>query len=176
MSDDQRDQMGDHPSTPGNPTTRSDPTLRIEVPAAEPEAPFWVPTADVAGPPATDSAAHPAANPATHPPTTAAKPVTSLDKPIHPTDPHAPDHGVPRAATAPGYAAYAERPPAPTGPHLPAILLGLVLLAVAVTGIFDQALGLNIDWAVTGPIGIVVVGGALVLLGAAGLFGNRRRG
>lgn len=93
----------------------------------------------------------------------------------------APDPGPDRASDrAPGqapdpYAVADERPAAPTGPHLPAIVLSLLLLAVAGLAVADAQLSLEIDWNVTGPIGVLAVGGALVILGALGLAGNRRK-
>ena len=65
-------------------------------------------------------------------------------------------------------------PERPSGPHAPAIVLGLVCLAVAVI-IFAQELGdLTVDWGDIGPFGIVVTGAVLVLFGLVGLLTSRR--
>jgi hypothetical protein len=65
-------------------------------------------------------------------------------------------------------------PERPSGPHAPAIVLGLVCLAVAGI-ILAQELGdLTVDWGDIGPFGIVVTGAVLVLFGLVGLLTSRR--
>ena len=65
-------------------------------------------------------------------------------------------------------------PPRPSGPHAPAIVLGLVVLTVAGI-ILAQELGdLTPDWGDIGPFGIVVTGAVLVLFGLVGLLTSRR--
>lgn len=65
-------------------------------------------------------------------------------------------------------------PERPSGPHAPAIVLGLVCLAVAGI-ILGQELGdLSVDWGDIGPVGIVVTGAVLVLFGLVGLLTSRR--
>ena len=65
-------------------------------------------------------------------------------------------------------------PERPSGPHAPAIVLGLVCVVVAGI-IFAQELGdLTVDWGDIGPLGIVVVGAVLVLFGLVGLLTSRR--
>jgi hypothetical protein len=65
-------------------------------------------------------------------------------------------------------------PPRPSGPHAPAIVLGLVCLAVAGI-ILAQELGdLTPDWGDIGPFGIIVTGAVLVLFGLVGLLTSRR--
>ena len=66
-------------------------------------------------------------------------------------------------------------PPRPTGPHLPAILLGLVCLVVAGVVLAQELGNLTIDWGNVGPLGFVAVGAVLVLLGIVGLAGSNRR-
>ncbi|WP_457252691.1 hypothetical protein [Pedococcus sp. P5_B7] len=65
-------------------------------------------------------------------------------------------------------------PERPSGPHAPAIVLGLVCLAVAGI-ILAQELGqLTVDWGNVGPLGIILTGAVLVLFGLAGLLTSRR--
>lgn len=66
-------------------------------------------------------------------------------------------------------------PPRPTGPHLPAILLGLVCLVVAGVVLAQELGNLSIDWGNVGPLGFVAVGAVLVVLGVIGLAGSNRR-
>ena len=65
-------------------------------------------------------------------------------------------------------------PDRPSGPHAPAIVLGLVCLAIAGI-ILAQELGdLTVDWGDIGPVGIVLTGAVLVLFGLVGLLTSRR--
>lgn len=65
-------------------------------------------------------------------------------------------------------------PERPSGPHAPAIVLGLVCLAVAGI-ILAQELGqLTVDWGNVGPLGIILTGAVLVLFGLVGLLTSRR--
>ena len=66
-------------------------------------------------------------------------------------------------------------PPRPTGPHLPAILLGLACLVVAGLAIAQELGHLQVDWGDVGPLGIVAAGALLVVLGLVGLLTSRRR-
>ncbi|MGA8980634.1 MAG: hypothetical protein WB473_16105 [Pedococcus sp.] len=66
-------------------------------------------------------------------------------------------------------------PPRPTGPHAPAILLGLVALAVAGIVLAQELGNLTVDWGNVGPLGFVAVGAVLVVLGAVGLISSNRR-
>ncbi|NNM46574.1 hypothetical protein [Knoellia koreensis] len=66
-------------------------------------------------------------------------------------------------------------PERPTGPHLPPLLLGVICLAVAGLALWQELADVSIDWGNVGPLGIVVVGAVLVVLGLIGLLGNRRR-
>ncbi|NYG07499.1 hypothetical protein BJ986_001986 [Phycicoccus badiiscoriae] len=66
-------------------------------------------------------------------------------------------------------------PERPSGPHAPAIVLGLVCLAVAGIVLAEELGHLRVDWGNIGPLGIVVVGAILVLFGLAGLMSSRRR-
>ena len=66
-------------------------------------------------------------------------------------------------------------PPRPTGPHLPAILLGLVCLVVAGIVLAQELGNLTINWGDVGPLGFVAVGAVLVVLGIVGLAGSNRR-
>jgi hypothetical protein len=68
----------------------------------------------------------------------------------------------------------APLPERPTGPHAPAIVLGLVCLAIAGI-ILAQELGrLTVDWGDIGPVGIILTGAVLVLFGLVGLLSSRR--
>jgi hypothetical protein len=87
-------------------------------------------------------------------------------------------HDDDRVAAAASGSADREWPPAlperPSGPHAPAIVLGLVCLVVAGI-IFAQELGgLSVDWGDIGPVGIILTGAVLVLFGLVGLLTSRR--
>lgn len=65
-------------------------------------------------------------------------------------------------------------PDRPSGPHWPAVVLGVVCLVIAALAL-GQGLGrFTVDWGNLGPLGIVAVGGVLVLVGLVGLMGRRR--
>jgi hypothetical protein len=66
-------------------------------------------------------------------------------------------------------------PPRPTGPHAPAIVLGLICLAVAGIVMAQELGNLSVDWGDVGPLGFVAVGAVLVVLGAVGLVSSNRR-
>ena len=63
----------------------------------------------------------------------------------------------------------------PSGPHLPAILLGLACLAIAGLALAQELGQLQVDWGNVGPLGIVAAGAVLVVLGLVGLLTSRRR-
>lgn len=65
-------------------------------------------------------------------------------------------------------------PPRPSGPHAPAIVLGLVCLAVAGIVLAQELGDLTPDWGDIGPLGIIVTGAVLVLFGLVGLLTSRR--
>lgn len=75
------------------------------------------------------------------------------------------------AAAPPAGAAPASRP---RGPHWPAIVLGLVCVAIAGLALGQELGAFTVDWGHLGPLGIVLVGGVLVLVGLLGLLGRRR--
>jgi hypothetical protein len=75
------------------------------------------------------------------------------------------------AATAPAPRAQASRP---TGAHWPAIVLGLVCVAIAALALGQELGAFTVDWGHLGPLGIVLVGGVLVVVGLLGLLGRRR--
>ena len=83
-----------------------------------------------------------------------------------------------RAADQPAENA-ASWPPAipdrPSGPHAPAIVLGLVCLAVAGIVLAQEVGRLSVDWGSVGPLGIVAAGAVLVLFGLVGLLTSRRK-
>ena len=82
----------------------------------------------------------------------------------------------PTATTASPSGAWPPPVPArPTGPHAPAILLGLVCLAVAGIVLAQELGNLTVDWGDVGPLGFVAVGAVLVVLGAVGLISSNRR-
>ena len=96
-----------------------------------------------------------------------------------PAEPVVDDEGADPPAPVDTVADTAAWPPAiperPSGPHAPAIVLGLVCLAVAVI-VFAQEVGsLSVDWGDVGPVGIVATGAVLVLFGLVGLLTSRRK-
>ena len=98
-----------------------------------------------------------------------------LEQPVHPeptetTDPVTAD---PVTADQPTWPPVV--PERPSGPHAPAIVLGLVCLAVAGIVLAEELGHLRVDWGNIGPLGIVLVGAVLVLFGLAGLMSSRRR-
>ena len=64
--------------------------------------------------------------------------------------------------------------PRPSGPHAPAIVLGIVCLAIAILVIAQEVGSLKVDWGDVGPLGIVAAGAMLVLFGLLGLLTSRR--
>ena len=66
-------------------------------------------------------------------------------------------------------------PDRPSGPHAPAIVLGLVCLAVAVIVMAQEVGSLSVDWGDVGPVGIIATGAVLVLFGLVGLLTSRRK-
>ena len=82
----------------------------------------------------------------------------------------------PQQATGPDTTTWPPAvPERPSGPHAPAIVLGLVCLAVAAIVLAQELGNLSVDWGNIGPIGIVGAGALLVLFGLAGLFSSRRK-
>jgi len=84
----------------------------------------------------------------------------------------------PPAAYQPSPAPAAGPPAAPEvvrGPYLAPIILGLVCLLVAAAAFAQEIANWTIDWGNVGPLGIVIAGVVLVLLGALGLVSSRRR-
>ncbi len=65
--------------------------------------------------------------------------------------------------------------PRPSGPHGPAIVLGVVCLAMAGLVIAQEVGSLRVDWGDVGPLGIVAAGAMLVLFGLLGLLTSRRK-
>lgn len=70
---------------------------------------------------------------------------------------------------------YAVKAPVKTGPAPFPIALGLLGLIVAVLVGTTQITSVDVNWRVAGPASIVVLGAALLLIGAAGLLSSRRR-
>jgi hypothetical protein len=66
-------------------------------------------------------------------------------------------------------------PSAPRGPHVPAILLGVVCVAVAALVLAQELGDLTVDWGDIGPLGIALTGGVLVVFGLLGLATSRRK-
>ena len=59
---------------------------------------------------------------------------------------------------------------------MPAILLGIISLAVAGIVLAQELGDLTLDWGDIGPLGIALTGGVLVLFGLLGLLTSRRKG
>lgn len=101
---------------------------------------------------------------------------------------HAPSGTEPTRPLSATPARPAERPtqtqlsPAPPvapevvrGPYVAPVILGLVCLAVAALAFAQEIADWSIDWGNVGPLGIVVAGAVLVVLGLVGLLSSRRR-
>jgi hypothetical protein len=67
--------------------------------------------------------------------------------------------------------------PAPVvrGPYVAPVILGLVCLVIAAAAFAQELANWTINWGDVGPLGIVVAGVVLVLLGGLGLLSSRRR-
>jgi hypothetical protein len=103
-------------------------------------------------------------------PETGSQPTEQLPADPGPADPGPADPAP--ADPAPTEFAVAGRP---SGPHLPAILLGLACLVIAGLAMAQELGHLQIDWGNVGPLGIVAAGAVLVVLGLVGLLTARRR-
>jgi hypothetical protein len=82
------------------------------------------------------------------------------------------------AQPAPVQPAPAPAPPAAEvvrGPYLAPVILGLVCLAVAAAAFAQEIADWSVDWGNVGPLGIVIAGAVLVVLGGLGLLSSRRR-
>ena len=105
--------------------------------------------------------------------------VDDAERPAEPVAHWASDRPAAEPAEAPAAADEAVWPPTvperPSGPHAPAIVLGLVCLAVAAIVLAQEVGSLNVDWGDVGPLGIVATGALLVLFGLAGLLSSRRK-
>jgi hypothetical protein len=153
----------------------TEPTKAVTEPTkavAEPTKTVAEPTETVAEP--TDSVGEPAGAATAEDPLSqfseptrehAAEPTTVWSEPTAPL-------GTTAVATA---TATGPEPKAPTGPHLPAILLGVTCLIVAIIAIAEELGRLTIDWGNVGPLGIVAAGAVLVILGLVGLLASRKK-
>jgi hypothetical protein len=61
------------------------------------------------------------------------------------------------------------------GPYVSTAVVGLLCLAVAGLVLAQELGGFTLDWGEIGPLGLVVAGGLLVVLGGIGLLASRRR-
>lgn len=98
---------------------------------------------------------------------------TLLDEPASAPAP------APASPSAPSYAAQAPQTAVPeykSGPAPTTSVLGLLGLLTAIAVILSQATDLDIPWGVVGPVAVVGAGVLLVVLGLAGLRGQRFRG
>ena len=72
--------------------------------------------------------------------------------------------------------AFSPTPVYKTGPAPVTSLFGLFGLLTAIAVLITQATDLDIHWDVVGPVAVVGIGAFLVVLGTAGLRGQRFRG
>ena len=84
----------------------------------------------------------------------------------------APSYAAPHPAPATQYAV----PEFKTGPAPMTSVVGLLGLLTAIAVLVSQATDLAIPWGVVGPVAVVGAGVLLVVLGLAGLRGQRFRG
>lgn len=68
-----------------------------------------------------------------------------------------------------------QAPPVVRGPYVAPVILGLVCLVIAAAAFAQEIAHWTIDWGNVGPLGIVIAGLVLVLLGGLGLLTSRRR-
>ena len=68
-----------------------------------------------------------------------------------------------------------QAPPVVRGPYVAPVILGLVCLVIAAAAFAQEIANWTINWGDVGPLGIVVAGAVLVLLGGLGLLSSRRR-
>jgi len=84
----------------------------------------------------------------------------------------APSYAAPQPAPATQYAV----PEFKSGPAPVTSVVGLLGLLTAIAVLVSQATDLDIPWGVVGPVAVVGAGVLLVVLGLAGLRGQRFRG
>ena len=108
---------------------------------------------------------------------------TLLDEPASAPKPGPASAPAPASPSAPSYASsYAAQAPQTavpeykSGPAPTTSVLGLLGLLTAIAVILSQATDLDIPWGVVGPVAVVGAGVLLVVLGLAGLRGQRFRG
>lgn len=156
--------------------TRNDPTLNESTQGTDETTTIetLLDESDTTRPSASGSSDSP--EPATPP---ASEPVSDRDsRPVDPSpaQPAAPSYASPYA---PSYAAQATQQAVPefkSGPAPTTSVLGLLGLLTAIAVLLSQATDLDIPWGVVGPVAVVGAGVLLVVLGLAGLRGQRFRG
>lgn len=82
----------------------------------------------------------------------------------------------PAPAPYPAHSAHSAVPEYKSGPAPTTSVIGLLGLLTVIAVLVTQATDLDIPWGVVGPVAVVGAGVLLVVLGLAGLRGQRFRG
>ena len=106
----------------------------------------------------------------------ASHPETSTLETSHPEPATTPSYASPYAATYAAHPPQTAQPEYKSSPAPTTTVFGLLGLLTAIAVLVSKATDLDIPWGVVGPVAVVGAGVLLVVLGLAGLRGQRFRG